>query len=277
MSLLCAGTFGSALRLSLPFTPAHPAAVLPLRRVLVFSALIVGSLAPDFHYFFNLGPRRAFSHSIKGAFIYALPVSLILLWIFQTIMKVPLIGLAPKSHQEKLACLAVPFRWGPTSRFALILFSLLVGIGTHMVWDSITHERGLVVRNFPNLSAPAVDEFGKPRPLYDVLQHVSTFVGMGILALWYLRWWRRAPVQPVPGYLQTRPRAKVIIVGSILAVSTIFSAGFAYVTSRDLRHRVFFFAAAAAILFMSFTFTGTLVYGLWWQWKHRDSTLKSHA
>jgi hypothetical protein len=235
----------------------------------VFSALVVGSLAPDFHYFFNLGPSRSFTHSIRGAFIFSLPVSLAVLWIFQTVMKAPLISLAPRTHQEKLACMAGPFRWRPMSRFAVIVFSVLVGIGTHMVWDSITHERGLIVRNFPDLSAPAVDEFGTPRPLYDVLQHLSTVFGMSILALWYLRWWRRAPVQPVPLYLQTNPRTKAAILATILALGAGFSTAFAYITSHNLRHRLFFFTGTSAILLMSFTSTAALVYSLWWQWAWR--------
>ena len=138
----------SALRYRLPFTLAHPAAVLPFRRVLVFSALIVGSLSPDFHYFFNLGPRGHFSHSIKGAFLFALPVSITVLWVFHTVMKAPLIALAPQRHQEKLFRFATPFRWLPASRLVLILLSLMMGIATHLLWDSITHEHGLVVRNY---------------------------------------------------------------------------------------------------------------------------------
>jgi hypothetical protein len=269
LSRASTSAYRPALKLSLPFTPAHPAAVLPLRKLLVFSALVVGSLAPDFHYFFNLGPSRTFTHSIRGAFIFCLPVSLAVLWIFQTLMKAPLISLSPRAHQEKLAHLAAPFRWRPMGHFAVIVFSVLVGIGTHIVWDSITHERGLIVRNFPNLSAPAVDEFGTPRPLYDVLQHVSTLVGMAILALWYLRWWRRAPIQPVPRYLQMNPRAKAAIVATIVVLGAGFSTPLAYITSYNLYHRLFFFTGTTAILFMSFTATAALFYSLWWQWAHR--------
>ena len=110
----------AALRLNLPFTLAHPAAVLPLRRILVFSALVVGSMAPDFHYFLGLRPHDHFSHSIRGAFIFCLPVGLAVLWLFQHVMKLPLISLAPERHQERLARFAAAFRWGPASRFALI-------------------------------------------------------------------------------------------------------------------------------------------------------------
>src|SRR5215467_12574272 len=42
-----------------PFTFSHPAAVLPLaRRGLVFSALVVGSMAPDFPYFVQMSAKN---------------------------------------------------------------------------------------------------------------------------------------------------------------------------------------------------------------------------
>ena len=52
------------------FTPAHAAAAVPLHRLLgsraVLSALVIGSMTPDFAYFLPLGVRRAQSHSLVG-------------------------------------------------------------------------------------------------------------------------------------------------------------------------------------------------------------------
>lgn len=236
----------------------------------MFSALIVGSLAPDFHYFYNMGPRGHFSHSIKGAFVFALPLSLLALWIFETAMKIPLISLAPGGHQEKLAALARPFRWLPAHRLAVILLSLLVGIGTHLLWDSITHERGLVVRNFPDLRAPALEDFGSPRPLYDILQHTSTVIGFSILAVWYWRWFRRAPSLPVPENLQMSSTAKALVAGAILALSTGISLAWAvHVVSLHHSRRLTLFVGTAVTTWMSLVFTGALLYSLWWQWRNR--------
>jgi len=54
----------------MPLTPAHAAAVVPLWRLLgsraVLSALVIGSMTPDFAYFLPLGVRRAESHSLAG-------------------------------------------------------------------------------------------------------------------------------------------------------------------------------------------------------------------
>jgi len=62
----------------LPFTLAHPAAVLPLRRTgLVFSALVVGSMAPDFPYFLSVSDAIRWGHSTRGVFLFCLPFGLL--------------------------------------------------------------------------------------------------------------------------------------------------------------------------------------------------------
>jgi Domain of unknown function (DUF4184) len=253
----------------LPFTLAHPAAVAPLRRILVLSALVVGSLAPDFRYFFNLAPRGHFGHSLKGVFVFCLPAGLVVLWIFQTVMKLPLMSLAPKSHQLRLVTMAKPFRWGGAGRFTLIVASLLLGSISHLAWDAFTHDRGFVVRNVPDLRVP-LDEFGTHRPLYNVLQHGSSLLGLVLLALWYWLWFKRAPQQPVPEYLQTSTTAKVWILGSTLTVAACISLPYAYFESYRLAS-LGIFAGTFAVTFMSVLFVAALAFSLWW---HLSTTVR---
>jgi hypothetical protein len=247
----------------LPFTLAHPAAILPLRRYLVLSALVVGSLAPDFRYFLNLAPRGHIGHSLKGIFIFCLPVGLAVLWIFQRIMKLPLISLAPRSHQQRLAKLAKPFRWGGAGRFALILASLLLGAISHLAWDAFTHDNGLVVRNVPDMRVP-LEEFGTHRPLYNVLQHGSSLLGLAILVFWYWRWFKRTPPQPVPLYLQMNARTKGWVAGSILVLSSCVAAIYAFFYSYHLES-LGLFVGAFVVTFMSLIYIATLGFSLWWQ------------
>ena len=235
----------------------------------MFSALIVGSLAPDFHYFFNLGPRGHFSHSIKGAFLFALPVSLVVLWVFHTVMKAPMIALTPQRHQEKLFRFVTPFRWLPTSRFALILFSLMIGIATHILWDSITHERGLVVRNFADLRAPALEEFGTQRPVYFLLQYASTVLGLAVLAAWYWKWYRDARVQTVPSFLRMSRCAKASITTAVLAGAASAAIIFAFIVFKSSSYLGSRVVATTVTTFMSLSFTGTLAFSIWWQWRRR--------
>lgn len=235
---------------------------MPLRRYLVLSALVVGSLAPDFRYFLNLAPRGHFGHSFKGVFIFCLPVGLAVLWVFQQVMKLPLISLAPQSHQQKLASLAKPFRWGGAGRFGLIVASLLLGALSHLAWDAFTHDRGLVVRNVPNFRVP-LEEFGTHRPLYNLLQHGSSLLGLTLLVFWYWRWFKRTPPQTVPLYLQISTRAKGWIVGSILALATCVAAVYAYFDSYHLAS-FGLFVGTFVVTFMSLIYVATLVFSLWW-------------
>ena len=69
----------------MPFTVSHAAAVLPLHRLsrhkLPLTALMVGSMAPDFGYFFSYEASRALTHSFAGLFIFSLPAGMIV-WLF---------------------------------------------------------------------------------------------------------------------------------------------------------------------------------------------------
>ncbi|HLK54143.1 MAG TPA: DUF4184 family protein [Candidatus Angelobacter sp.] len=246
----------------MPFTLAHPAAVVPLRRFLVLPAAVVGSLAPDFHYFLNLAPRGHFGHSFKGIFFFCLPVGMVVLWIFQRFMKLPLLSLAPKSHQERLISLAKPFCWRGVKRFSLIVASLLLGAITHLAWDAFTHEHGLVVRNIPDMRTP-LEEFGTQRPLYNVLQHGSSLLGLALLAFWYWQWFKRTPPQPVPLHLQISEKTKQWIVGAILIFAACSAAICAYFRSDSLASRTLFLSTFVVTL-MSLTYVGTLCFSFWW-------------
>jgi Domain of unknown function (DUF4184) len=240
----------------------------PLRRVLVLSALVVGSMAPDFHYFLNLAPRGHFGHTFKGVFFFCLPVGLAVLWVFQTFMKQPLISLAPENHQQRLVSLAAPFRWGPPLRFLLILFSLLVGAISHLAWDAFTHDRGLIVRNFPDLRSPAFEEFGTERPLYNFLQHGSSLAGLALLAWWYWRWFKRTPPQSVPSDRQLAARTKAWITASLAVVAVGVSAVYAYGRSHHFRHLPFSLGIFVVTL-MSTVFIEAVFFSLWWHWRQK--------
>ena len=228
----------------------------------MLSALVVGSLAPDFRYFLNLAPRSHFGHSFKGVFVVCLPVGLAVLWIFQQIMKLPLISLAPESHQQRLAPLVKPFPGGGVRRFALIVISLLLGAILHLAWDAFTHDNGLVVRNVPDMRVP-LEEFGTHRPLYNVLQHGSTLLGLALLIFWYWRWFKRTPPQPVPMYLQISARTKRWIAGSILALSALVAAIYAYFYSYHISS-FGLFVGAFVVTCMSLIYILALGFSLWW-------------
>src|SRR5689334_15350864 len=111
----------------MPNPIAHPAASIPFTRAgLVFSALVVGSIAPDFGYFFEL-PQSYFMYTLPGVILFDVPVGLVLLWFFHALLKWPLLSLLPATLQGRLFEHAQGFSFGPFRRFLLILLSLLIG------------------------------------------------------------------------------------------------------------------------------------------------------
>ena len=251
---------------------------MPFKRWLPFSALVAGSLAPDFHYFLNLESHRRFSHSKLGAFLFCLPVGLGLLWIFQRLMKLPMISLAPEAHQQRLVRFAQPFSWGPAKRFLLILSALLIGIFSHLAWDAFTHDGGFFVRNVADLRAPALEEWGTHRPLFNMLQHASSLLGMALLVVWYWLWFRRTPPQPVPPWLGLKAGPRRWVIAVILSFAGGVALLDAYIASDHLASRIYF-AGTFAIMFMSLVFVEVFCFSLWWARAHssQQSALSQDA
>lgn len=206
----------------MPFTLSHAAAVIPFaRRGMVFSALAVGSMAPDFVYFTKFSPGSVFSHSVPGVLFYCVPAGLLVLWLFHFVVKRPMASLLPASHQRRLVPWMNRFSFGPFRHFFLIIVSLIIGGFTHLIWDSFTHPDGWVVEHFPVLSLPVRETSLGPLRFYRVLQHGSTLFGAVVLLGCYWRWWLRAPVHPVESIVQVSWKVKASIVAVWLG-----SAGF---------------------------------------------------
>src|ERR1700756_2931186 len=87
----------------MPFTVSHAAAVLPFRRLnLVWSAFIIGSMAPDFPYIIGSTHYRGLGHRWPGVVLFPLPASLAALWLFHNVVKRPVIDLMPAGMQMRL-------------------------------------------------------------------------------------------------------------------------------------------------------------------------------
>lgn len=68
---------------NIPFTCSHPALIIPLRWYgFVLSALIIGSMAPDFEYFIRFSTTRTISHTIPGVFTFCLPAGFIVFLLY---------------------------------------------------------------------------------------------------------------------------------------------------------------------------------------------------
>ncbi|HEU5135421.1 MAG TPA: DUF4184 family protein [Steroidobacteraceae bacterium] len=190
----------------MPFTVSHAAAVLPLHRLgnhsLPLTALMVGSMAPDFGYFFSHEASRALTHSFTGLFIFALPAGLCV-WLFYV------------AFLEKATITLLSDRWhtrfAHTDAITLALIgrasiAIILGAATHLVWDAFTHRGTLVTDAIPALLG-ATPGFGW-LPIYHLLHFLSSVAGLVILAIW-ARNLHRLPAKSLIRPYKIRERARV--------------------------------------------------------------------
>jgi hypothetical protein len=204
----------------MPFTPAHIAAALPLRRSkLVWSGLVVGTMAPDFEYFFRMSLNDRYGHTLTGTFFLTLPLALLTLWLFHTFVKLPLVSFLPAGVQRRLTPQLGEFRFGGAPRFALIVVSLLVGIATHLAWDSFTHSDTWAYRTWRVLREPVRVVFLGSRPIYRVLQHGSTVLGIGALLIWSVLWYRNTKASAAVPTSLIPPSANGLLLASLSVIA----------------------------------------------------------
>ena len=203
----------------LPFTLSHAAAVLPLHRFskhkLPLSALMIGSMAPDFGYFFSHQASRIVTHSFTGLFVFAWPVGL-LVWLFYV------------HALEKASITLLPDAWH--SRFARtdaitpallarVSIAIILGAATHILWDAFTHGGTFVTNTFTVLLRPTPGLTWLP--IYHLLQGLSSVAGIAVLAIWAKNL-RREPARALIRPYEISERARtgavaVIVLGSLLA------------------------------------------------------------
>lgn len=183
----------------MPFTVSHAAAVLPLRRLpLIASAFIVGSMAPDFPYIVGNINYRELGHQFPGLILFTIPASLVALWVFHNVVKQPIIQLMPAGMQQRLRDQIGHFSFLPVRRFLAILASIVLGIASHILWDSFTHSYSWPWRHFAFLQSwVPIPILNHRIPMFSMLQYGSTVVGLLALAIWVALWYRHTPVAAV--------------------------------------------------------------------------------
>ncbi|MBL0743483.1 DUF4184 family protein [Chryseolinea lacunae] len=173
----------------MPFTPAHPAVVLPFLRWRYASAtgLIVGSMAPDFEYFFKMSVSGVHGHTLWGILYFDAPVSVFLALVFHNIAKRNLIRNLPAFVQPKLqALVALDFNAYLRTHIVIFLISAMVGSASHILWDGFTHNDGYFAQRLAIYKEVFVPFGGVRYPLFHVLQQVSTVVGLSIVSAYVI-------------------------------------------------------------------------------------------
>ena len=169
----------------MPFTISHTAAMLPFSRSLarwrVLSAAVIGSMVPDFGFLMPWRPVRAETHSAIGLLTFCLPVGLAAFWIYQQLIKSPIMAVLPNSAYARWRRFGVPADIGSLKQWILSACGVLVGATSHLVWDAFTHEGARGVRMIPVLDDPVVDIAGHRLMGARLLQDVSSLVGLCVV------------------------------------------------------------------------------------------------
>jgi hypothetical protein len=217
----------------MPWTFAHPAAVLPLRSLfrspLSFCALVVGSMTPDFGFYVGSFAIARKAHTLWGLLIICLPSGLALLAIIRVFHR-PIGSLLPFPHRQRLLSLAPLVSLRSPSAFFWASFALLVGALTHVVWDSLTHQSGYFVSQWPILQNKVFFLGKKGFELYEVLQDVSSIFGAAIVFFAY-RHWVRGSVVPRNEQTQADDRWRYQLLAIIAISALVVAAPFAYAVS----------------------------------------------
>jgi Domain of unknown function (DUF4184) len=204
----------------MPFTLAHPAAVLPLRRLRLLRTvpLIIGAMTPDVPYYLPWRIAKHIpdvTHTLLGTLTLDLPVGLLLL-LFVWLLRAPLA--APLGPRARAKCAAAMERFGSRPlNWALAPLSILIGAWSHLAWDSFTHADGWMVQRIPALSAP-VSFFSYTGQLCHVLQYASSVFGLLVLAIWFVL----LPVPaPAPGNGERSPGGPVLLAALFVAAAAV--------------------------------------------------------
>lgn len=240
----------------MPFTLAHPAAVLPLRRVpcLQMVPLVVGSVTPDLPYFtpWRIARWMSETHSMPGTVVTDLPLGMLTL-VALVLLRRPLTELLGARARSFVMRALERFGRRPIS-WVLAPLSVLVGAWTHLLWDSFTHPGGWMVQHVSWLSSPVTIGWYTGE-LCHVLQYLSSVLGMAVLALWYHR---NAP-QVAPG-TERGPGRIVLVVVSVAAIVIGCAQAFAPAHGQAT-YRIFYLVLTRTIAWFAVLYLlgGTLV------------------
>ena len=202
----------------MPFTVAHAAAALPFRRLnLVWSAFLMGSMAPDFPYVVGNVEYRALGHNFPGVLLFTLPASFAALWFYHWTIKRPITGLLPIGVQQRLNGELGEFRFGGGRRFTAITVSIVLGIATHLLWDSFTHAYTWPWLHFAWLRSGIDLPDGRWMSMTMILQYASTLLGLVALGVWILLWYRQTA--PVADAASPPAQSHVLLAGMMFAIA----------------------------------------------------------
>lgn len=209
----------------MPFTPSHAIVALPfVRTPLVPAAIAIGAMTPDLPLFLRgAGLPYGFTHS-PANIVWTTLLAFVLFVAWRVVLRPGLVALAPDIVASR-----IPDEWRMTGKAAasdaigsrdrfgyplLLVFSLLIGVLSHIVWDNFTHEGRWGVVTFPLLA-----EMWGPLLGYKWVQYGSSVMGLLIIGIYAVVWLRRRPVDPCPRRLPAWVRWAWLVALPVLLIS----------------------------------------------------------
>jgi len=149
------------------------------------TGLVIGSIAPDFEYFFRMQVSSYYSHTWTGLLWFDLPLTIILAFVFHLLVRNSLIDNLPNFLAQRLVVFK-NFNWIRhfKENLLVVIASVLFGIATHIFWDNFTHKHGQFVQIIDGLKN-TFTVAGHSIVVYQLLQHLSTIIG-GLIVIYVL-------------------------------------------------------------------------------------------
>ena len=177
----------------MPFTFAHPAAVVPLlrNRTLVPAGLIIGAMSPDFEYFLRLDTVSTHTHTLPGLVYACVPLGLLGLMLWQGVVRRPFVAALPGFLRDRVGALGSSGVPRTARAWFWAALSVFIGAVTHLLWDSFTHP-GYLPAQWLGLSAWSSLPGWRWTSLLQRLSDLAGFAVLGVVIA-------RLPRRPVPG------------------------------------------------------------------------------
>lgn len=235
------------------FTFSHPAAVVFFpKKYFETSALVIGSMLPDIGYFLPWIdiPRNVFHHDIW--ILALLPIGLFIYFVFHFHVKRTLFQLLPKKIELK-------FEFFPKKRyltkqsFIKIVYSLMIGILTHILWDGITHHEDFGPSLFPILEEIVDQSTQGTVRLYDLIQYYSSGLGLIVMGFYVIN--RLAAKKAYFKNIQPDYKFKESMILLLMVVNVIYLSNSFYFDIHGLSKKPWFahiMVASASVNFLLF-------------------------
>jgi hypothetical protein len=157
-------------------------------------------MAPDFEYFLRMSLEGRHGHTLPGLFYFDLPMGLAMVFVYHLLVKRPMVSNLPAFMNRRLRRYST-FDWLPYFKmnWFIVILSILFGAASHIFWDAFTHNSGYFATHIQVLRTP-VFFFGKDYPIYHMLQHISTGIGLIIVITVLMKLEKEEESDPVQRY-----------------------------------------------------------------------------